>query len=195
MIMTGEMMIETMQAVEYPRMKLSRDAKEGRIIRLKNNLYSTDRNISKMVLAPLLCGPSYISFDCALSFYGIIPETAYSITSATFRKHKDKEFHNENGSFYYSDVPASVYPIGVTYRCIDGFGVYIASREKALCDRLYKKPPCSNRKEFEDLIFDDMRVFDDVIPELDPVMISELARGYRCRNVNQLERMVKEIRE
>ena len=192
MIMTGEMMIEKMKAVKYPRMKLSRDVKSGKVIRLKRDLYETNKDTSPLLLAQSIYGPSYISFDYALSFYGMIPETAYSVTSATYMKRRDKAFHTDICSFYYSDVPENVFPLGVLFDQLDGEGFFIASREKAICDKLYKIPPCRNMHEFEDLIYDDLRVFEDAIAELDVNDISALERMYRCRNVTMLNKLVRE---
>ena len=36
-------------------------------------------------LANVLYAPSYVSFDYALSYYGMIPERVHEITSATMR--------------------------------------------------------------------------------------------------------------
>ena len=192
--MTGEMIIEQFYAKERysnPRMKLSRDVKEGRFKRLKRNLYETDPSTPNYALAQAIYGPSYISFDYALSFYGMIPEFAYNVTSATCNKHKDKSFITDICTFYYSDVPAKVFPEEVISMNIQGYKFNIASREKALCDKLYKVPPVTKMNEFEELLLDDIRLDEIILSELNTDIIEHLNGMYRCRNVNMLSKYLK----
>ena len=78
--------------------------------------------------------PSYISFDTALSFHGIIPETIYTITSATTKA--TREFKINNMYFTYCKIKKSVY---TGYRPIKYLNeiVLIAEPEKALADYFY----------------------------------------------------------
>jgi predicted transcriptional regulator of viral defense system len=190
MIMTGEMIVDTMEFYEQPRLKLARDAKKGKYIRLKRDLYCTDPEMSKMALAQSIYGPSYVSFDYALSYYGLIPEHAYNVSSATFKKRKDKRFVTDICSFYYSDVPAAAYPHSVELLRIDDVGVRIATPEKALCDKLYKLPPATGTADFEDLLFEFLRVFDDSLYELEAKEVRDLSKLYKCRNVTLLAEMM-----
>ena len=193
MIMTGEMIIEEFYAKERysnPRMKLSRDVKAGKFKRLKRNLYETDPSAPNVALAQAIYGPSYISFDYALSYYDMIPEYARNITSATFGKHKDKRFDTDYCSFYYTDVPAKVFHEEVVRIDFRGYSYNIATREKALCDKLYKIPPVTKINDFEALLFDDMRLDEDIIYDLDCGVISRLSELYRCRNIKMLTRFL-----
>src|SRR5579863_4722297 len=63
---------------------LAQLTKEGLLQRLKKGVYilKTDSPSDKEI-ANALYKPSYISFDYALSYYSIIPEMVYEITSAT----------------------------------------------------------------------------------------------------------------
>src|SRR3989339_72698 len=59
-------------------------AKKGLFLRLKQGLYAfLDRAPSEEETANALYKPSYISFEYAMSRYGIIPETVYIISCAT----------------------------------------------------------------------------------------------------------------
>ena len=149
MIYTGEMIIgeyfKEEPAYACPRVKLSREAKSGKYIRLKRDLYVNDPDVPSIALAQAIYGPSYISFDYALSYYGIIPELAYNVSCATFNKRKDKVFKTDICSFYYTDVPQKVFPKGIECRNIDGYAYAIATPEKAICDKLYKVPPLLNK--------------------------------------------------
>lgn len=54
--------------------KLLRDVKAAKLFKIVNGLYETNPNIPAYLLVGSIYGPSYISFDYALSFYGLIPE-------------------------------------------------------------------------------------------------------------------------
>jgi len=198
MIYSGEMIIDSYSFKEEeiysnPRMKLSREVKSGKYIRLKRDLYETDRDVPRVALAQAIYGPSYISFDYALSFYGVIPEFAHNVTCATFGKHKDKTFETDICNYYYSDVPKKVYPIGVECRNAQGYSYHIATIEKALCDKLYKIPPTTKISDFEELLFDDIRFDEMVINDLDRALISTLSEYYKCRNVSMLNRYLEKV--
>ena len=193
MIMKGEMIIEQFYSKERysnPRMKLSRDVRAGKFKRLKRDLYETDLSAPNVALAQAIYGPSYISFDYALSYYDMIPEYARNITSATFGKHKDKRFDTDFCSFYYTDVPARVFPEEVVHIDFRGYGYNIATREKALCDKLYKIPPVTKMNEFEELLFDDIRLDEDILYDLDRNVIDRLSGMYRCRNIRMLSKFL-----
>ena len=71
--------------------KLGREVKEGKLIKIINGLYETNANTPGYLLAGSIYGPSYISFDYALAYYGLIPERVDVVTSATFNKKKKKK--------------------------------------------------------------------------------------------------------
>ena len=61
-----------------------RGVKKNIFLKLKRGLYAlADTPPNNYLIANRLYEPSYISFDTALSHYNIIPETIYSVTSAT----------------------------------------------------------------------------------------------------------------
>lgn len=192
MIYTGEMILDTYsfkeESYSNPRMKLSREVKSGKYMRLKRDLYEDDRTVPNIALAQAIYGPSYISFDYALSYYGMIPEHPYNVSCATYKKRKDKVFNTDICSFYYSDVPSQVFHLGVEYMSIRDRAFYMATMEKALCDKLYKVRPAINLSEFEELLFDDMRLEEDLLFNLNKETIKEYSELYRCRNVSMLDR-------
>lgn len=97
MVESGENMIISSNAVKknlsnYANKdnKISREIKDGKLFRIINGLYETDPNTPGYLLASSIYGPSYISFEYALSYYGLIPERVTTITCATFDKKKKK---------------------------------------------------------------------------------------------------------
>lgn len=63
------------------------------------------------MLAGLIHGPSYISLECALGFYGLIPERTKEITSICMGKksRKVKRFETPLGRFSYHPVNECVF--------------------------------------------------------------------------------------
>ena len=77
---------------------------------------------------------SYISFEYALSRYGIIPEATYAITSATTKI--TREFEVEDKKFTYLSIKKQAY-IGFNLVKVSSKNYFIATPEKALVDYLY----------------------------------------------------------
>ena len=90
--------------------KLLRNVRDGKLIKIINGLYETNVNTPGYLLATSIYGPSYISFEYALCFYGLIPERVNVITCATFDKKKKKQFKTFFGTFTYRDIPVLAYP-------------------------------------------------------------------------------------
>lgn len=55
-------------------MKVSRIMAAGELIPLRRGLYLQDRTANPLALAPAIHGPSYVSFESALAWHGLIPE-------------------------------------------------------------------------------------------------------------------------
>src|SRR5690348_11827407 len=80
-----------------PREAISRMIKNKELIRLRNGFYliqSKIKNGSNSFIpyeqvANLLYGPSYVSLEWALSFYGMIPERVLTVTSMTLGRNKE----------------------------------------------------------------------------------------------------------
>lgn len=103
--------------------------------KVRNGLYALRIDTpADEIIANRLYAPSYISFEYALSRAGIIPESVYTITSATARL--TREFIVNNKSFTYSRIKKQAYR-GYRTEKIGGATVLIAEPEKALVDYLY----------------------------------------------------------
>lgn len=121
-----------------PKDKVSNLAKTGKLIRLKKGLFVLSPEISgdllsNELIANHLLGPSYISLESALSYYGLIPERVFSTRSVTTKR--AKTFTTSLGIFEYVTIPHAHFPIGIKTEIIrDSFAFLIATPEKALCD-------------------------------------------------------------
>lgn len=191
MIKTVNMLLESLSQYGNPNSKLSRLKKRGEVFPIIRGLYETDRDTPGYLLAGSIYGPSYLSFDFALAYYGMIPEAVYAFTSATFEKKKNKCYKTMFGSFYYRDVPSLAFPFFIRLVKEGDYYFRIADREKALCDKLYILPPVKNVHELEVLIFDDLRVDKDEFMTLDLEKVAYLSNKYGSTNIKKLSTLLR----
>lgn len=171
--------------------KLSREVKEGKLHRIVNGLYETDASTPGYLLASSIYGPSYISFEYALSYYGFIPERVTTITCATANKKKKKQFNTDFGIFTYRDIPSDAYPVGILLKEENGYSYQIATKEKALCDKLYTLKPLKNYDNLEKMLFSDLRIDYEKFKELDAEVIEDMSELYHSTNVNLLTKYLR----
>lgn len=183
MVKTTAILEQELSGYANPQGKVSRLVRAGELFPLVRGLYEDDGGASGACLAGSICGPSYLSFEYALSRHGLIPESVVAYTSATCGKRKTKRFSNAFGSFEYRDVPKAVFGFGVELRRDAAYAYWMATPEKALCDQLYKLPPASNRVEIEELLVGYLRVDEAELSRFQLGEVGRIAERYRCNNV------------
>ena len=171
--------------------KISRDIKDGKLFKIITGLYETNPNTPGYLLAGSIYGPSYISFEYALSFYGLIPERVTTITCACFDKKKKKQYNTDFGVFTYRDIPVLVYPEEIILKEENNYSYQIATPEKALCDKLYTLAPLSNYSNLENMLFTDLRIDEEEFNKLDVNKINCLSKLYHSTNVELLARYMR----
>lgn len=171
--------------------KLLRDIKDKKLFKITNGLYETDPNTPGYLLASSIYGPSYISFEYALSYYGLIPERVTTITCATFEKKKKKEYITDFGTFTYRDIPSSAYPEEIILKEENNYSYQIATPEKALCDKLYSLSPLFNYTNLENMLFNDLRIDEEEFNKLDILKINKLSKLYHSTNVELLVKYMR----
>ena len=191
MIQTISMLKEKYKDYANPIDKIKRDADKGIIIRLNRGLYETNRNVNPAFLAGAILSPSYLSFEYALSYYGLIPERVMAITSASLLMRKNKTYVNEFGRFEYSDIPPQVYPEEVIYIEDGEYANKIATKEKAICDSLYKWRAVNNINELKELLFLDKRIDEDEFASCDFDILLKIAPLYKRKNLDLLVKLIK----
>ena len=67
----------------------------------------------------------------------------------------------------------------------------IASKEKALCDKLYELPPVKNQRELIVLLFSDMRIDEVEFDKLNRNEIYFIAPKYHVNNLKHLVNYLK----
>ena len=191
MIKTYNVLLNELQDYKAPNNKIARMVKNGIVTPITKGLYETDKNTPGYLLANIIYGPSYLSFDFALSYYGLIPEAVYTFTSATFEKKKERIYSTHFGTFTYRDIPASAYPYGIRL-VTEGQYIYaIASPEKALCDKLYVETPIKNKKELKELLFSDLRIDEKEFQKLNKTHLLTLTDLYKSTNLKLLKKILR----
>lgn len=193
MILTGAIMIKTtamlmdeLKDFTNRKTKIARMVKRGEIYPIVKGFYETDPSVSPHLLAATIYQPSYVSFQYALSYHGLIPETAYTVTSATYKKRKTKLYQTNFGAFFYRDVPAKAFPYAIELRKEGEYYFRIASPEKAICDQIYTMAVLSSEREIPSLLYEDLRIEPDDFENLNLSMFESLCPLYRSRNLQKL---------
>jgi predicted transcriptional regulator of viral defense system len=113
--------------------------KKGYIIKIKKGLYllkDFKYAVDSSVVSSKIYEPSYVSMETVLSYYGIIPEAVFTITSVTARK--TKNFKNELGTFSFQKIKKEAFG-GFETRKKENISYNFALPEKALVDFFYLK--------------------------------------------------------
>lgn len=118
--------------------KIARMLGTGELVSLRRGLYTSRRDLDPRCLAGPIYGPSYVSFETALAWHGMIPEGVAEILSATPKRHAELE--NDFGRFRYLTIPKAVYPVGIQRVTESDLPFLIASPTKALADRIAREP-------------------------------------------------------
>lgn len=110
---------------------IQRLEKQQILTRLAKGKYLvTGVDITEFALANWLVQPSYISLESALTYYGILPQFTYSVTSITTMR--AQKIITQNREFIYAKI-ASLFFWGYAKHQ----DILIASPEKACLDYLY----------------------------------------------------------
>ncbi len=193
MVKTYGMIMDDLRSYKCPKAKLGRLVEEGSYTQIKRGLYETDPGTPGYLLAASIYGPSYLSFDFALSYYGMIPEKVTTFTSATFGKGRSKCYDTPFGRFTFRDVPRQVYHLGILLNEEGNYTFQIASREKALCDKLYTMSPVGTQKDLMVLLREDLRIEQDALYSLDIDDLRSIAEKYHSTNVELLYKLARRI--
>ena len=142
------------------------------VIRLKRGLYVVSPEISRVplsleLIANHLYAPSYVSMSSALRYYGLIPETVYTMQSMTV-KHS-RSFDTPVGHFDFSCINREAFHVGVTIINKQTYTFLMASPEKALCDLIANSPKVNLRyiKDVEQYLEEDIRLDMDEFFKMD----------------------------
>jgi len=183
-------LIEKLKNCNYanPRDKIGQLLRNKEIIRIKKGLYilgdKYKKIISLEVLANTIYGPSYISKESALAFYGLIPERNYNITSMTTKK--NKTFITPLANYIYEHLSTQYYHQGINLEYIDKNRPYlIASKEKALFDRLLKEN-IENKNTVKEFLIDGLRIESNDLKKINLNFLKKINKNLNNKNISNL---------
>lgn len=179
--------------------RLASMERSGEIIRLKRGLYVVNGSDfgfppSMPICSNHIYGPSYVSLQWALSFYGLIPERVYSMTAVTVKRSRD--FSNKLGRFTYMQVPEQYFHIGISMATNDGANFLIATREKALCDMILADPYVPNLSivALKRYLVEDLRLDTDELEHFDTKIIRQCAEcGRKKSTLTNLIKIIEQL--
>jgi hypothetical protein len=171
--LTQQILMHLLRDYRWPHNKIAQLVKQGYLTPIKRGLYITGPELnmpqpSNYLLANHLYGPSYISLEAALAYRAMIPEKVSTITSMTTGA--AKSFRTKKGRFDYLHAGLPYYSYGIEQVRIDEQQtVLMASREKALCDKIVTTAGVLLRSMEQTMNFltDDMRIETEDLQKLD----------------------------
>jgi len=197
-VLTRQILLSLLNDYQRPNDKISEMIKQGKLIPLKNGLYIPGQNLridppSHKLVANHLWGPSYVSLDSALSYWGMIPEKVFEVLSCTTKL--AKYYQTPIGRFRYYHVEESYYSLGIkSVKVTERQNVLIASPEKALFDRIILTSGILLRSKLqtESFLFEDLRMDADQLSMLDVQMMEEwLKFSPKKKSLEWLIRVIK----
>ncbi|MDO9555884.1 MAG: hypothetical protein Q7J40_04840 [Atribacterota bacterium] len=136
----------------FHRRRLNEWQDKGYIKKVVREYYIfSDLKLSEEILfkiANRIYLPSYISLESALSYYHLIPESVYGITSISTRK--TYHFRTSIGEFIYRTLKPPLF-FGYDLMKFKEKYLKMACIEKALLDYFYLHPDIETEQDFESL--------------------------------------------
>jgi hypothetical protein len=193
------LMLEMLKDYKRPNDKISEWVKSGELLSIRRGLYipgpETDLPVPEpFLIANHLRGPSYVSLEAALSYWGFIPERVYEITSVTMKT--AKKYNTPVGRFNYQYLPSPYYSFGIkSVQLKPKQTVLIASREKAVCDKVILTSGITLRstRQTKDFLLEDLRMDESMLQKLDTTIIHSWLND--APKKNSLEMLIKTLNE
>ncbi len=186
-----------MPNITSPRNKIALLEKSGQIVRLKRGLYLVSPHVSGVTLSTELIanhiyGPSYVSLESALRFYGLIPESVYEVRSMCTKRSRD--FENSIAQFTYTQCPANYFSIGINQINNDNYSFLIASPEKALCDLIAYTPKLNPRflSSMRKFLEEDLRLDMECFYKMNVEIFQECAKvSKKSAEINNITKLIQ----
>lgn len=195
-------LLSVLSDYKNPNDKIKNMVKSGEIIRIKKELYVVgdlfrEQGVNLELIANTIFGPSYVSMEWALSYYGLIPERVYEITSITTKMLKT--YNTPFGRFSYIKGNKSLYPIGITLQQdIDETSFMIASKEKALCDKLVytQNLAITSKKAMIEYLEEDLQIDLDDLKDFNLSIIEQCIQcGYKTTLLKRFYKVLQDIKD
>lgn len=193
------LILEMLKDYKRPNDKISELVKSGELLSLRRGLYIPAPENDLPVPMPFLIanhlrGPSYVSLEAALSYWGFIPERVYEITSATIKT--AEKYNTPAGRFSYQHLPSPYYSFGIeSISLAPKQTALIASREKALCDKVILTSGITLRstRQTRDFLLEDLRMDETMLQKLNTTIIQSWLKD--APKKNSLAMLIKTLNE
>ena len=170
--LSRHLILELLKDYQRPNDKISELLKSKDLIAIRRGLYITGPKMDLPTPEPFLIanhlrGPSYVSLESALSYWNMIPERAYEISSVTIKT--SKQYKTPVGRFNYQQLKIPYYSYGIkNVEYSPKQTMLIASPEKALCDKVVLTPKIHLRsvKQTQDFLMEDLRIDSEILSTL-----------------------------
>lgn len=170
--LSTQVLLGLLKAYSRPYDKIMDLVNQGLLFQLRKGLYITSPLVSSMAPEPFLIanhlyGPSYISLEAAMFYWGLIPEHVYEITSVTTKP--SKKYQAQDTTYSFTHLPAAFYPVGIqSLSLTEKQTVLIASPEKSLIDIIVTTSGVNlrSKKQAMSFLVEDLRIDKDRLREL-----------------------------
>ncbi len=197
-ILDYQQVVSMLGEYSKPRDRISTMLDKGELIRVRKGLYVLGRAFCRRPVVPgqlanLIYGPSYVSLDYALGYYGLIPERIEEITSVTTGKYRIYE--TPFGVFTYRPLSPPRYVPGVVFGGDECDHHLIATPEKALIDKVWcdKRFKPTRMDDYGAYLFDDLRIDQQQLIGLDPSLLGTIAAAFSSRKIDILVRFIHQV--
>ena len=199
-LLPHQLLISWLKDYKRPNDKILGLKAQGFLEPLKKGLYiagpsATDIKPDVLPVANHLLGPSYVSMETALSYYSLIPERVYEISSMTTKA--SRSFNTVLGLFTYTRLPLPYYSFGIKMlRLPNNHYAMVASAEKALCDKIVATSGLTLRSipNAYDFLVNNMRIHESALIDLDTDMIKEwLPDAPKRESLRMMIKMIEQL--
>ena len=172
--------------------KIKRLLAQGKLVHIRRGLYCLTEKMGYPLkphpfeLAQYIYAPSYISFQSALSYHGLIPEAVYTTTSATIRR--AKVFKTPLGIFTYLRLPSENFYTEVERVAEDYTPYFMAKPWKAICDYIY-----GYKHDWRNLepLLQSLRIEKEDLPKLTQELFIRLSDYYKSKRITRFLNGIK----
>ncbi|HNE50807.1 MAG: hypothetical protein U0T31_05035 [Chitinophagales bacterium] len=190
---------EMLPEYNRPNDKISELVRAGELLSVRRGLFvpgpESDLPVpNTFLIANHLRGPSYVSLESAMYYWGMIPERVHEISSVTLKT--SKKYTTPLGRFRFLHLAAPYYSFGIeSVQLAPQQMALIASREKAICDKIILTAGVLLRsiRQTQDFLLDDMRIDETTLRSLHVSTIHSWITD--APKKNSLEMLVKTLEQ
>lgn len=198
--LTHQLLTSLLKDYKRPNDKIHELISAGIIEPVKKGLYLPSTKLSEtrtepFLLANHMLGPSYVSFDSALSYYGLIPERVFEVSSATTKA--SRRFDTPTGAFSFTRMPLPYYSFGIRQVAVGkDQNALIALPEKALFDKIINTAGLNLRSKIaaSEYLIENLRMDEDQLKQLDvQSMETWLSDSPKRESLAQVIKLINEL--